>query len=177
MCPRLPAWRLEPLEDTRLSRNRRKDGFDGNSSLVRHSADGVAALKHRESNHGKSGKGRAVLGVEMAVAHLAKSRWFRSNIMVVWNRIMVLSNHGTFPVWGSRNGVCYRTGIPTLADAQFREPKRLKSFEKKPSGCVLAQGPRSGQAFPRRWGWGVGSTPGPLFKILLNRDQGTRGVY
>ena len=50
--------------------------------------------------------------------------------MVVYNRIVVLSNHGIFPIWGAQNGVCYRTGTPTLGRAQFRKPKRLKSFEK-----------------------------------------------
>ena len=127
-CPRLPAWRLEPLEGTHLSRNRRKDGLDGNSSLVGHSADGVAALKRRDSNHGKTRKGRPVLGLKHAVVHLAKSWWFRSNMMVVWKGIMVLSNHGTFPVWGSRNSVCYRTGTPTLAAGTVYKTQKTKVF-------------------------------------------------
>ena len=33
-------------------------------------------------------------------------------------------------VGGGQNSVCYRTGIPTLGRAQFRKPKRLRSFEK-----------------------------------------------
>ena len=50
-------------------------------------------------------------------ARLAKSWWFRSNIMVVLNRFMVLSNHGSFKVGGARNSACYWTGTPTLAAA------------------------------------------------------------
>ena len=34
------------------------------------------------------------------------------------------------PVGGPRNGARYWTGTPTLAGAQFREPKRLRSFGK-----------------------------------------------
>ena len=70
-------------------------------------------------------------GAELASARLAKPRWFRNRITAVWIRIAALPNHGGSEVGGGQNGVCYRTGIPTLADAQFRKPKRLKSFEKK----------------------------------------------
>ena len=45
--------------------------------------------------------------IKSSVYRLAKSRWFRSEITVVWNRFMVLSNHGSFPVWGPRNSARY----------------------------------------------------------------------
>ena len=60
---------------------------------------------------------------------MAKSRWFRNRITAVWHRITALPIHGGLEVGGGQNGVCYRTGTPTLAGAQFRKPKRLKSFE------------------------------------------------
>ena len=128
VCPRPPAWRLEPLEGTHLWRNRKKDGFHGNTGLAGRRVSDAASPIYRESNHGKTGKGRPVLGTAHGGYGLAKSRWFRSNTMVVWGRFTVLSNHGSFPVWGPRNSARYWTGTPTLAASRFRKPKRLRSF-------------------------------------------------
>ncbi len=48
----------------------------------------------------------------------------------VWDRITALLIHGSFEVGEAGNSVCYWTGTPTLGGAQFREFKKLKSFEK-----------------------------------------------
>ena len=85
--------------------------------MARRGVVGAASQIYRESNHGKTGKGRPVLGTETADDRLAKSRWFRSNIMVVWNRLVVLSNHGTLPIWAPRSSARYWIGTPTLAAA------------------------------------------------------------
>ena len=81
---------------------RRKDGFHGSTGLAGRRVSGAASQNYRESNHGKTGKGRPVLGTAPGHVGAAKSRWFRSNIMVVLNRFMVLSIHGSFPVGGPR---------------------------------------------------------------------------
>ena len=121
VCPRPPAWRMEPLEGTHLWRNRRKDGFHGSTGLAGRRVSGAASQIRRESNHGKTGKRRPALGLETAVAGLAKSRWFRSNITGVWNGITVVSIHGSFKVGGGQNSVCYWTGTLTPSHGQGLE--------------------------------------------------------
>ena len=99
--------------------------------MVRRSAVGAASQIHRESNHGETGNGDPLWGLKPAVlARPNHGNYFRSNIMVVWNRFMVLSNHGSFPLWAPRNSARYWTGTPTLGGAGFRKLKRLRSFEK-----------------------------------------------
>ena len=68
------------------------------------------------------------MGLEMAVAHAAKSRWFRSNIAVVCGRIAAVSNHGSFTLRGPQNRVCYRTGTPTLAADVVSTTEKTKIF-------------------------------------------------
>ena len=101
-----------------------------NSLMARRTAVGAASPNRRESIHGETGKGDPFWGWEPGYVHLAKSRWFRSNIVVVWNRFMVLSIHGSFWVWAPRNSARYWTSTPTLAPLRFRKPKRLSPFGK-----------------------------------------------
>ena len=58
----------------------------------------------------------------------AKSRWFRNIITGVPSQLTVVSNHGNSSSWGPRKSVRYWTGTHTRG-GEFREPKRLSSFE------------------------------------------------
>ena len=95
--------------------------------MARRGVVGAASQNRHDSNHEETGKGDPFWGWETGRVHMAKSRWFRSNIMVVLDRFMVLSNHGSFPVWGPRNSACYRTGTLTLAHTRTRAAVSLEN--------------------------------------------------
>ena len=88
---------------------------------------GAASQNRHDSNHKETGKGDPFWKWEPGGAQTAKSRWFRSNIIVVWNRFMVLSNHGSFEVVGGQNSACYWTGTLTLAHTRTRAAVSLEN--------------------------------------------------
>ena len=85
--------------------------------MARRGVVGAASQNRHDSNHEETGKGDPFWGWETGLARLAKSRWFRHNIMLVWNRFMVLSIHGSFKVGAPRTSARYWTGTPTLVAA------------------------------------------------------------
>ena len=114
---------------------------------------GAASQIHRQYNHGETGKGDPFWFLNWRVTVWPNHGGFQCHFTGVRSRIAVLPNHGTLHVGGPRNGARYWTGTPTLAAAEFREPKRLRSFGNYLS--IQSQKTRSTTWLRSLWLWSL----------------------
>ena len=126
-------WRLRSLEATHASRrNRRKQDFHGGSEYARRSAVGAATQFHHELNHGETGKGDPLWGLNTALPVWPIHGGFGGHFMVVLVRFTVFWIHGGLGAWGARNSVppWTDTHTHTLAAGIDRTRKTKVFWEK-----------------------------------------------
>ena len=111
-----------------MFQNKRMNGFHGSTCLVWRSAVRVASQMYRDLHHEETRKREPLRGLNPALPVWPLHGGFGWHFTVIRIQLMVFSSHGNSSSWKARNRVP-PLDRHTHSHPQFREPKRLSSFE------------------------------------------------
>ena len=114
---------------THVFQNKRKNRFHGNTCLAWRSAVRAASQMYRDLHHEETRKREPLRGLNPGMLVWALHGGFGWHFTVIRIQLMVFSSHGNSSTWEARNRVP-PLDRHTHSHPQFREPKRLSSFEK-----------------------------------------------
>ena len=119
-------------------RSKRKNDFHGGSEHARRSAVGAPTPFPHELNHGEIGKSDPLWGQCTALPVRPFHGGFGGQFMEVWARFMEGLDSWMFWTWGRPKQRPPPNRHTHTRTPGFREPKRLKSFEKNTfMFCIL----------------------------------------
>ena len=113
-----------------MFQNKMVNGFHGNTCLAWRSAFRAASQMYRDLHHEETRKHEPLRGLNPGMPVWPLHGGFGWHFTVIRIQLMVFSSHGNSSTWEARNRVP-PLDRHTHSHPQFREPKRLSSFENK----------------------------------------------